>query len=603
MTDVRRGGEETGGPVGLTAAAVVRASASYDWLAGAGDSLSWVESSSDIGRPVVMSWHPSWKAVRRVGQEGVGVGSGLHAYGGVPHAALSSPGLAVVDAATNQLTIGGRSTGTPHVYGDLAPFGGELLCVREDDDGDELVAVDPKTGAMRVLRTTDGFLATPRAREGVLAWAQWGRDVMPWDSSELWVADYRPGRLLGEAVRIAGGQRESAIQPQWGADDWLYFMSDRSGWWNLHRWRDGRTQAVAPMAAECATAPWESGYSNYVFLPHGRIGMTVQHGSEHRIMVVEPAGGVTPIGLPYTSIKPFLAAVGERIALIGASPTRPQEIALVATDGSDEVEVVRPGAALAVEGVALSVPEVLRVGSDGDEVTVLFYPPPGVTGAAALIVRPHAGPTYSSSYRLDWEVQFFTSHGLAVADVDYRGSTGYGRAFRKALDGNWGHLDVADCRRVAEYLLAEGRARPGAVFISGASAGGYTALQAVCEEGPFRLAVARSAIVNPGRWTTTAPRFQRPHAAILAHDGPGVSAERARRPILLIHGDRDDVAPISEVAELAAGLHERGLLVGLLTVEGAGHSMSGSAALAAALEAELDAYSRALETTSRYLSG
>ncbi|MCW6007787.1 prolyl oligopeptidase family serine peptidase [Micromonospora sp. CPCC 205371] len=367
----------------------------------------------------------------------------------------------------------------------------------------------------------------------------------------------------------------------------MYFMSDRTGWWNLYRWRDGRTEPVAPMPAECAAAPWESSYANYVLLSSGRIGTTVQEGPRHRLVVVEPDGALTPIEVPYTFIKPFLAAVGERIALIGASPSRSQEVALVTTDGSNHVEVVRPGSEV-MDEAALSVPEVMRVGSGGSEVTVLVYSPTEMVGPAPLIVRAHAGPTYGIDYRLDWEVQFFTARGFAVADVDYRGSTGYGRSFRKALDGRWGTVDVEDCRAVALHLLATGRALPGAVFISGASAGGYTALRAVCEDGPFSLAVARSAIVDPNRWRTTAPRFQRPHASILTHNGARVRPEQVRRPVLLIHGDQDEIAPVEDVEDLAHRLGDRHL-ARMLKLDGVGHYLSG-AALAAALDAELDAY-------------
>ncbi|MEV0610827.1 prolyl oligopeptidase family serine peptidase [Polymorphospora rubra] len=518
------------------------------------------------------------------------MGSGLHAYGGRPYAVLPSGEVAVVDAETGQVVVGKATTGTAHTYGDLASSGSRLLCVREDADGDELVTVDPATGSSTVLRTTDGFFSSPDTRGERLAWTSWDRDVMPWDSSQIWVADYVPGGPVGVPVLVAGGPAESAVQPRWADDGSLFFLSDRSGWWNLYQWRSGRIEAVAPMPAECAAAPWESGYANYVLLPGNRIGITVQHGPEHQLVVMEPGGGTSPLALPYTSIKPYLAAVGDRIALIGASPTRPQEIALVATDGSDHLAVVRGDPIDGGDGV--SVPQVLRVASAGVELTVLFYPP--TAEPAPLIVRPHSGPTHHSDLRLDWEVQFFTSRGFAVADVDYRGSTGYGRDFRKALDGNWGRFDVEDCRNVAEHLLATGRALPQAVFISGASAGGYTALRAACEDGPFTMAVARSAIVDPNRWKTTAPRFQRPHAAILAHDHAAVTPGQVRRPVLLIHGDRDDVAPVNDATTLADALERRHLLVGMLRLDGVGHYLSAPAALAAALEAELDAYQAVL---------
>ena len=572
----------------LTAAQVAEAGTSYDWLSSFDGVLRWVESVPETGRTMVMSWSRSQSGhPQECGQDGESVGSSLHAYGGMPYAVASAGDTLAVNASTGQIS---GYTETAHSYGDLARYGDELLCVREGDSGDDLVAIDLTSRTSRVVRGTDGLLASPRLWAGRLAWVQWDKNVMPWDSSEVWVADYAPSGQISAALHVAGGPDESAFQPQWGEDGALYFMSDRTGWWNLYRWRDGLTEALAPMVAECATAPWESSYSNYALLPRGRIAITVQRGPIQQLVVVESDGEITPIDLPFTSFKPWLTGLDDRIALIGSSLTRSQEIVLVATDGTNKVEVVRAGSVLNDERPALSVPEVMRVPSADAEVTALFYPPTGRSAPAPLIVRPHAGPTYNSELRLDWEVQFFTSRGFAVADVDYRGSTGYGRAFRKALDGNWGRFDVEDCRAVALHLLATGRALPEAVFISGASAGGYTALRAVCEDGPFALAVARSAIVDPKRWRTTAPRFQQPHAAILSHQSAEVEPDRVRRPVLLIHGDEDAVAPIEDVTKLAVGLQSRKLLVGMLELPGVGHYLSAPEALCAALEAELDAY-------------
>src|SRR5262249_9513134 len=155
----------------------------------------------------------------------------------------------------------------------------------------------------RVLLATDGFLASPRPGAGLLAWMRWGRDVMPWDSSEIWVADLTSAGDLGTPRLVAGGQDESAIQPCWAPDGSLYFLSDRSGWWNLSRWREGDVVPVAPMAAECATAPWESSYTNYVLLPGNRVAMTVQSGPEQHLVIIESSGTHRRLRLPYTSIK------------------------------------------------------------------------------------------------------------------------------------------------------------------------------------------------------------------------------------------------------------------------------------------------------------
>ncbi|WP_246158706.1 S9 family peptidase [Catellatospora sichuanensis] len=484
-------------------------------------------------------------------------------------------------------------TDSPHQHGDLTFGDGRLLCVREAAAGDQLIAISPETAREKILWQAP-FLASPGLTAGRLTWTQWADDAMPWDSSEVWTAAY-DGRRVHDARRLAGGPDESAVQPRWGPDRYLYFMSDRTGWWNLYRHRGGLTEAVAPVRAECAAAPWELGYTDYVFLPGGRFAMTVQRGPSWSLIVVEPGGRLRPVELPYTSLKPYLAVVGKRVALIGGSPTRAPEVATVAVDGRGEIEVLRRAEPVA-EIAAITCPEVMQIRSEGGEVTALFYPPAGhVAGAVPLILRPHAGPTHHSDRRLDGQVQYFTSRGFAVVDVDYRGSTGYGRSFRQALDGQWGIRDVEDCRNVAWHLLAIGRAAPGGVFISGASAGGYTALRAVCEDGPFTLAVARSAIVDPRRWTTTAPRFQRPHAARLANAEAAVRAHLFRAPALLIHGERDEIAPIDDVLALAHGLRQHHRLAGLVSFPEVGHFLSAPAALAAALEAELAAYRAVLD--------
>ncbi|GAB1642004.1 prolyl oligopeptidase family serine peptidase [Krasilnikovia sp. MM14-A1259] len=587
--------------VAPTAAQVAGHRVSYDWLTGHRGGLYWVEASPLTGQDAVVRWTPEISECQVTGPAGVSVGSSLHAYGGMPYAVLPSGDVVVVDNESGQLAGRDvRTRGTAHVYGDLVWSDEGLLSIREGTRGDEIVAVEVSSGKVRVLLSTDGLLATPRPAPGRLAWVRWGPGVMPWDSSEVWVADRGPAAgSLANPVRVAGGRDESAFQPRWGFDGWLYFMSDRTGWWNLYRWRDGHTEAVAPMAAECATAPWESGYANYVLLNGGRIVMTVQRGPEQSLAVVSGTR-TTLLASPYTSIKPFLARVGSRIAVIGASSTRQQEIAVISPDGSGRVDVIRRGREQPLG--RLPAPELMRVPSGDGEVIAVYHPPATGGRPTPMIVRPHPGPTYHVALRLDGEVQFFTNRGFAVVDVDYRGSTGYGREFRKSLDGQWGRFDVDDCRNVARHLISAGLAAPGAVFISGASAGGYTALRAVGEEEPFALAVARSAIVDPHRWATTAPRFQRPHAVILAGDDSGVRADRVRRPVLLVHGVADEVAPIDDVMALAEALQNRGMLAGLLPLDGVGHYLSRSA-LATALDAELAAYLNVLKRAGLSLPG
>jgi dipeptidyl aminopeptidase/acylaminoacyl peptidase len=555
-------------------------------------SLYWVESSPRTGGTRVVSWSP---AAELQTLEPL-VGSSLHAYGGGVYA-ITGDGAWIVFASDGYAgsADGRRSSDDPFGSdGDLWFGAGRLWIVRETGDADALLSADPASGRTAVVHRA-AFIGAPQALEGRLAWVQWDAAVMPWDDAEIWVADLRDD-AIADTIRVAGGPDESAIQPQWGPDGWLYFVSDRSGWWNLYRWRDGETVPVATMAAECAQAPWEAGYRSYTFLTGGRIGVIVQDGPRHRLAVIDQ-GDVRFLETPYTSFKPYLCANSDRMAVIGSSPTRPQQVALVATTGVASIEVIS-GNGLDEEIDHVVVPQVITVPADGRVITALVYEALGAD-VAPVIVRVHPGPTHHSELRLDWEVQYFTSRGFTVVDVDYRGSTGYGRAYRKALDGRWGQADVDDCSAVARHLIDGGSAMPGAVFITGASAGGYTAIRAVARaDTPFALAAARSAIVDPVRWQHTAPRFQRPHAAILAHGDSMIKAAAVRRPVLLVHGVEDPIAPVTDAFELADALRQRNLLVELLELPGVGHYITGDA-LIRTLEAELAAYSTVLAGLKR----
>ncbi|TCB95511.1 S9 family peptidase [Micromonospora zingiberis] len=479
--------------------------------------------------------------------------------------------------------------------GDLTVGDGELLAVRETEHGDELVAV-PLTGSpgLRTITSHHAFLSAPRPGPNLLAWSAWSERDMPWDSCELWVASYSSHGHIENPIKVAGGRGESAVEPRWGPDGTLYFVSDRGGWWNLYRW-DGRdVEAVAPLPGECAAEPWELGYASYDFLDDGRIVVAVQEGPRHRLVVIDRAGSIRPVDLPYTSIKPYLAALGTTVALIGSSPTAAPQVALVhLADDSPRVEVLAKSEHAELSEASVSTPTELRVqAADGREVLALVYPPTGsaVDWRAPVIIRAHPGPTASSLLRLDWQAQFFTSRGFAVVDVDYLGSTGYGRAFRESLYGRWGLDDVADCTAVAIHLLEAGRAIPGRLFIRGASAGGYTALHAVAKDGPFAAATAVSAIVDPDRWAETVPRFQRAHAQRLRGGAGQVRAAAVRRPVLFIHGTADDVAVVDDVQALADQMTARGAPHQLLLLPDVGHYVATSVEAGTALQAELAHY-------------
>jgi dipeptidyl aminopeptidase/acylaminoacyl peptidase len=601
-------------PREVTAEHAVEASLAFDELRLVGDSVLWIETRPrGGGARMLVQWCAALGS-RDLTPPGFDVGSGIHAYGGGSYATV--PGVVWCSGAKgglHQVTASG--TGQPIIsavadvdamYGDVVEHGGELLSVRESAGstgvGDALVAVPigGNAGEARVLARSDGFFAAPQPTAGRLAWVGWDGDQMPWDGSRLWVADYRSGGPIGERVQVAGGRDESVLEPRWGPDGQLYFVSDRSGWWNLYRWDGSGTYPVAAVSAECAAAPWELGYSSYAFLDDGRIVIAVQDGPRHGLALIERDGALRRVDLPYTFFKPYLAARGQTVGMIGASPSvAPQVVRVNLAGPSPGVEVLARAEPVGLDGVAISEPEQWSVLTPGGRhLVALFYPPTGAHrgSAAPLIVRAHPGPTASSPLRLDWQVQFFTSRGFAVVDVDYSGSTGYGRAFRQSLYGRWGIDDVTDCRAVAEHALRTGRAVGGQVFIRGASAGGYTALQAICADGPFAAATAVSAIVDPDHWVHHAPRFQQAHAVHLRGGAGAVRAEAIRRPVLLIHGTGDPVAPVTKVAELADGLAARRIPHRLLILGEVGHLVAVSADAQSALQAELHLYRTVIDT-------
>ncbi len=576
---------------------VARQKVSLDELSAAGEALWWLQNSPREATTRLMRL-AAGDVPFPVSPAGFSVGGWLHGYGGGSYAISDGctawlaggddSGLYRLDLVTG--VLGRVQGGDGLLYGDLRACSSGVVAVRGGDDGDEVILVDHGGERVQVLAASAGFLAEPSLREQELAFLEWDDDQAPWDGSRLAVARRARDGLFEQAKVIAGGAAESVVQPAWGPDGALYYMSDRSGWWNLYRWDGESHQSVAPMDRDCAPAPWESGYRSFAFLPGGRIVLTVQHGLSHGLAVVEADGTARVVEVPLTSIKPCLAMVPGGLAVIGSATAGPPAVFRVGLPEGKAAEVSPPPSAV--------VPRTTPGGKCQlpfkDRLRFLLHQPEG-DGPFPLIVRAHAGPTDEVRDRLDWTKEFFLAHGFAVAEVAYRGSAGLGRPFRTSLNGHWGTYDVQDCLAVAQALIEGGTARPGAVFVSGSSAGGYTALQAACVPGaPLAAVTAISAIVDPAGWAVTAPRFQRPHARALAGPAGAVRAARVRVPVLLVHGRGDDVAPVADTERLASELRELDRRHEGLFFDGVGHYLSAPDALAEALAAELAFYRRVL---------
>ncbi|MEV7937194.1 prolyl oligopeptidase family serine peptidase [Kitasatospora sp. NPDC088264] len=583
---------ENGGP--LAAKCVARKQVSHDELLTADGALWWLQSDPDLGGARrLMRASPSGPALAQT-PPGVSVGGWLHAYGGGSFAvAADTQWVIAEDSKVYRLRPGVEPESAVAVadgyqYGELHHAEDTLLAVRGTDEGDQIVEITPQ-GEARVLVSSTGFLAAPQLHCGALAYLEWDADRMPWDSTRLLLTDVLPDRK-GPGHLVAGSDQEAVVQPLWGPDGQLYFMSDRTGWWNLYRWTGETVEPVAPMEADCAPAPWEGGYRSYAFTDSGQIVLTVHDGIRTQLVTVGRDGLLTRHATNLTSIKPYVAALGNQVFLIGSTPTSRPSVRVIdlSEPGGPPALPIEPS----IDGVpaqSASNPAIHTAHSGELSIHYLLHQPDGGL-PAPLIVRAHPGPTDDVPLRLDWAVQFFVSRGFAVAEVAYRGSTGQGRAFRQSLHGHWGEYDVEDCATVARHLLESGQVRRDAVFITGASAGGYTALQAACRQGPFTAATATSAIIDPTRWEKAVPRFQRPHAAILAGPAGEVRAEAVRMPVLLIHGTADEIAAADDTRRLSNDLAALGRPCEALFLEGVGHYLSAPAALERALLAELDFY-------------
>ncbi|MET8540168.1 prolyl oligopeptidase family serine peptidase [Kitasatospora sp. NPDC004799] len=379
-------------------------------------------------------------------------------------------------------------------------------------------------------------------------------------------------------------------------------MSDRTGWWNLYRLRDGVVTVVLPIDADCAPAPWEAGYQSYGFGPDGAVVLTVLDGFSTELVAVDPAGERRRLGPNLTSVKPYIAVDGSRLAVIGSTPssapglwsldlTAQADVSAVPLHADPESESAPPWTPV--------LPTIDTVLGGGGRVSYLLHRPAGASSSVPLLVRVHPGPTDDVPLRLDWTTQFFVSHGFAVAEVLHRGSTGRGRAFRQVLHGHWGEYDVEDCAVVAEHLRSTGVALTGAIFISGASAGGYTALQAAGHPGPFAGATAISAIIDPARWELSVPEFQRAHAAVLRGPAGAVTPDRIRCPVLVIHGSADTITFAEEAVQFVQDLAALGGDHDSLLLEDGDHYLSAPADREQALRAELDFYRRIMSRPRR----
>jgi dipeptidyl aminopeptidase/acylaminoacyl peptidase len=628
-------------PSPIDAATVARAGRRLGFPVLAEDgAVWWAEGRPTEGGRVVLMRRACGGEAEAVTPEGTNVRTRVHEYGGGAWCLVEPELFLYVNFADQRLyrqRLGEEpvaiSPEPPSAgalrYADMrpAPGGGAVVCVRESDPEDEdaepvnEIVLLPLDGSAepQVLASGRDFYSFPRISPGGewLAWTCWDHPNMPWDGTELWVA---PLADSGEERLVAGGAQESVFQPEWGPDGHLHFVSDRDGWWNLYRVRDpggqlsgeeGSLVQLTEEQADFAHPQWLFGGATYAFLASGAIVCVRCQGAEERLFLLPPEGWEpADLGLPFTSFGyPALSARGETVAFAAASPEA--ETAVVLHDvGRGETEVVRTASDEPVDAAYVSRPRPIEFPTGKGESSHGFYYPPAnpefegpVGELPPLIVESHGGPTSHATPALSREVLYWTSRGIGVVDVNYRGSSGYGRAYRNRLRGAWGTVDNEDCVEAGLHLAEQGEVDRARLAIRGGSAGGYATLCALTFHDALAAGASYFGVADAEALATDTHKFESRYLDTLIGPYPE-QAERYRErspinhvdllrsPVILFQGLEDKVVPPNQAEAMAAALERNGVPYAYLPFEGEQHGFRRAETSIRCLEAELYFYGR-----------
>jgi dipeptidyl aminopeptidase/acylaminoacyl peptidase len=497
-------------------------------------------------------------------------------------------------------------------YGDIRvhPDRQLVLAVREDhssggEPANTIVALDPdgpNADGGTVLCAGADFYSTPElSASGQLAWTQWNHPNMPWDSTTIMVGSLR-GTTLLSSQSVAGGPSESAVQPRWLGDK-LIFISDRTNWWNLYLWSEGKVHPLCETEAEFCEPQWVLGQRPYAIIDDDHLLCSINRGGEQSIAKLGITDGslhqVVPSGTAATSLD----VGGRSAAAIQHYPDRPAAVALLDIDQGSWTEV-RCAAAMIMD--AASVSHARRITWTGEQGTVYghFYPPSNVRYRAPedslppLITLSHGGPTAFAAPDFKIAYQFWTSRGFAILDVNYSGSTGFGREYRDRLKGRWGVIDVQDCIAGAVAVGNQRLADPARLAMMGGSAGGFTTLAALTTTDVFAAGISQYGLVDLEVLAADTHKFEARYLDSLVGpypEGRAIYLERSpihhldqlSAPILLLQGTEDRVVPPKQTERLAEAAREKCLPVALIMFEGEGHGFRRAETIKAASEAQI----------------
>ncbi len=622
----------------VTSELIVRGAVGLNMIALDGDDCYWIEvRPAEAGRSVIVR-HTAADAPRDVTPADFNARTRVHEYGGGDYCVHDGT-VYFVNFSDQRLYYQAPAAapaaltpaGVDLRYADMTFDANRqrLISVREDHRAapeheavNTLVSLklDGTEGGGRVLVSGYDFYSTPRVSpDGKrLAWLCWNHPNMPWDGCELWVAELAADGALGPSVRVAGSVEESIFQPAWSPDGVLHFVSDRSGWWNLYR--AGReTDAVQEigagvellyeMAAEFGRPQWGFGLSAYAFATATRIVCTYIERGQSRLALLDTATRqLEPFAVPYTDITYLHATPTHAFFRAGAATTG---AAVVRRDlATGATEVLRRGSDLHIDPGYLSVPEPVEFPTEQELTAHAFYYPPRnrdyvapVDERPPLLVKSHGGPTSAASPALNLNIQYWTSRGFAVLDVNYGGSTGYGRAYRLRLNDQWGIVDVDDCVNGARHLIAQGLADGARCVIAGGSAGGYTTLAALTFRALFKAGASHYGVSDLGALVRDTHKFESryldrligpyPERADIYHARSPINfTDRLACPIIFFQGLEDKVVPPNQAELMVAALKAKGLPVAYVPFAGEQHGFRRAENIRRALDGELYFYAR-----------
>jgi dipeptidyl aminopeptidase/acylaminoacyl peptidase len=613
----------------ISAGQVVSASIRLSQLAFDGDDLYWVEQRpAEQGRNVIVRRSPDGK-ITDVNPPPFNARTRAHEYGGGAY--IAGDGIVYFSNYDDQrLFRSGAEAGelpqplSPardmrYADGVVDRARQRMVLVREDHTGggeavNSLVSLDLEgddaQGGMPLAAGGD-FYSSPRlSPDGMhLAWLTWNHPNMPWDGCELWVGELAPQGEVRLARSVAGGEEESIFQPEWSPDGVLHFVSDRTGWWNLYRLRDGRVEPLSPMDAEFGQPQWVFGQSTYAFASGGEIICAyADKGASHLARLDTASGQLEEIATSFSQIEQVRAANGH-VAFIGGSPDEPASVVWLDLQ-SGEQTVLRRSNQMSVDPDYLSRPQAVEFQTEHGLTAHAFYYPPANCEFVApkgerppLLVKAHGGPTGSTSPVLNMAIQFWTSRGFAVLDVNYGGSTGYGREYRKRLNGQWGVVDVDDVVNGARFLVEQGVVDPDRLCIDGGSAGGYTTLCALTFRDAFKAGASHYGISDMEALARDTHKFESRYCDnmigpyperrdLYIERSPIHFVDRLATPLILFQGLEDKVVPPSQSLLMFEAVKAKGLPVAYVAFEGEQHGFRQAKNMRRALDAESYFYSK-----------